>query len=136
MFDKDASEKMRLKWESIKPDKEPEWMHSENPVRPFTNLTSSEAEALIENEDIQILDVRFAYEYKAYHIPEAILIPLPELEERYTELDPDKKTLVVCEHGVRSVNASCLLNIMGLSSDKIFNLEDGMASYRGKISQG
>lgn len=45
-------------------------------------------------EEITILDVRQPSEYKTAHIPGATLIPLPELLERYTELDPEKPVLV------------------------------------------
>jgi len=44
--------------------------------------------------DITILDVRQPSEYNDSHIPGAILIPLPELSDRASELDPDKPTLV------------------------------------------
>ena len=44
--------------------------------------------------DITILDVRQSREYNDSHIPGARLIPLPELSDRITELDPDKPTLV------------------------------------------
>ncbi len=45
-------------------------------------------------EDITILDVRQPSEYQASHIPGAVLIPLPQLSDRMSELDPGKPTLV------------------------------------------
>ena len=44
--------------------------------------------------DITILDVRQPKEYKDSHIPGAKLIPLPELSDRSSELDPNKPTLI------------------------------------------
>lgn len=41
-----------------------------------------------------LLDVRQPSEYETSHIPGAVLIPLPQLMERYTELDTDKPILV------------------------------------------
>jgi sulfur-carrier protein adenylyltransferase/sulfurtransferase len=45
-------------------------------------------------DEITILDVRQPGEYKDSHIPGAVLIPLAELSDRASELDPDKPTLV------------------------------------------
>ena len=41
-----------------------------------------------------LLDVRQPGEYEAEHIPGSLLIPLPELSDRKTELDPGKPVLV------------------------------------------
>ncbi len=43
---------------------------------------------------VTILDVRQPKEYEESHIPGATLIPLPELPDRMSELDPGKTTLV------------------------------------------
>ena len=45
-------------------------------------------------EEITILDVRQPSEYQESHIPGATLIPLPELSDRLSEIDPEKPTLV------------------------------------------
>lgn len=45
-------------------------------------------------QEYTLLDVRQPSEYEESHIPGAILIPLPDLLERYTELDLGKPVLV------------------------------------------
>ena len=45
-------------------------------------------------DEITILDVRQPSEYEQHHIPGAILIPLPQLTERLSELDAKKPVLV------------------------------------------
>ena len=45
-------------------------------------------------DDVTILDVRQPSEYEAGHIPGSKLIPLPNLNERLSELDPTKPVLV------------------------------------------
>ncbi len=45
-------------------------------------------------EEVTILDVRQPSEYEKSHIPGATLIPLPQLLERVSELDPEKSILV------------------------------------------
>ena len=44
-------------------------------------------------ESYTLLDVRQPEEYERGHLPGAILIPLPELEERLGEVDPSKPVL-------------------------------------------
>ncbi|MDR6224537.1 rhodanese-like domain-containing protein [Desmospora profundinema] len=55
--------------------------------------------------DSLLLDVREPMEWKAYHLPGAVLIPLGDLPERYEELNPDRELYVFCAHGIRSVHA-------------------------------
>lgn len=44
-------------------------------------------------ESFTLLDVRQPEEYDAGHLPGAVLIPLPQLEQRLGEIDPDKPVL-------------------------------------------
>jgi rhodanese-related sulfurtransferase len=48
------------------------------------------------------VDVREKSEWKEYHIPNTIHIPLGELEKRVNELSPDSSIVVVCRSGNRS----------------------------------
>ena len=64
---------------------------------PADSLNYAEAEKYITDhpgEQMTILDVRQPSEYQESHIPGAVLIPLPDLGNRMTELDPEKPTLV------------------------------------------
>ena len=45
-------------------------------------------------EDITILDVRQPSEYEQSHIPGARLIPLPQLPDRLSEINPVKPIFV------------------------------------------
>lgn len=44
--------------------------------------------------EFNLIDVRQPGEYEGGHLPGSSLIPLPELEERLSELDPSKPTVV------------------------------------------
>jgi rhodanese-related sulfurtransferase len=44
-------------------------------------------------ESFTLLDVRQPEEYERGHLPGAVLIPLPELEKRRGEIDPEKPVL-------------------------------------------
>jgi len=70
------------------------WLQFLTPVKSKNVDEAQEMMADHAPGDITILDVRQSREYNDSHIPGARLIPLPELSDRITELDPDKPTLV------------------------------------------
>ena len=96
----------------------------------FQDLSATAAAQKVEQGEVQVLDVRFEYEYRSYHIPGAKLIPLPQLPNLYQELDPAKPTLVVCEHGMRSIRACTFLSSKGFKT--LYNMAGGMSVYQGK----
>jgi rhodanese-related sulfurtransferase len=59
-------------------------------------IEADEARRWIEGrppESFTLLDVRQPEEYERGHLPGAVLIPLPELEKRLSEINPDKPVL-------------------------------------------
>lgn len=81
-------------------------------------------------EDIQLLDVREPSEFSTANLG-GTLIPLGELTQRYQELDPNRETVVLCHHGVRSAQAVTFLQKMGY--DKVSNLRGGIDRWSSKI---
>ena len=51
---------------------------------------------------IKVIDVREPDEYEIAHIEGVPLLPLSELQQRFTELDPNKQYYLLCKVGVRS----------------------------------
>jgi rhodanese-related sulfurtransferase len=98
-------------------------------VKLFEDLSGNEAARKVVDGEVLVLDVRYEYEYHDHRIPDATLIPLPQLYARFHELDPQKPTLVVCEHGLRSLNACSFLGNQGFK--KLYNLAGGMSAYPG-----
>jgi rhodanese-related sulfurtransferase len=79
-----------------------------------------------------LLDVRTDAEFEVLgHLPGAVLLPIQELERRLGELNPSAKTLVMCQHGVRSVNAAWFLVQQGFMH--ITNLTEGLAYWNGPL---
>ena len=105
------------------------------PVRGMVeNISVSVAHGMINNStlypDLVILDVRTQGEYDAEHLCNATLIPLDELESRLDELYPYNNTeiIVYCRTGVRSANASQILNLNGFT--KVYNMQDGISAWK------
>ena len=60
---------------------------------PVTNMNTSQFQAFIDSNregDFTLLDVRQPTEYENARIPGSKLIPLPALDDRLSELDPQK----------------------------------------------
>jgi hydroxyacylglutathione hydrolase len=72
-------------------------------------------ERATELADLQIVDVRNPGEVAAGTIPDAIAIPVGELQSRLGELDPTKPTVVYCAGGYRSSVAASLLRQNGFA---------------------
>lgn len=74
-----------------------------------------------------IVDVRAESEWDAGHLPEAVHIPLPDLEERLDEIPRDRDIILQCQTGNRSAIAASLLKARG--RDRVANLAGGYASW-------
>ena len=59
--------------------------------------------------DALVLDVRYASEFEAGHVPDAVQIPHTRLAERLEELPRDRTLMVHCASGARSAVAASLL---------------------------
>jgi len=95
-------------------------------------ITVEKAHEMLEEEpeEIILLDVRTEEEYKERHIPDAVNIPLSELESRIGELDKykSKKIIVYCKTGSRSRTASEILVQHGF--EHVYNMLGGIEEWK------
>ena len=86
-------------------------------------ITAEEAKQIMDSsENFVILDVRTDEEYAEGHIPNAILIPDYEIEEKAEAILTDKNQtiLVYCRSGNRSKSASEILARLGYTDVREF----------------
>lgn len=81
------------------------------------------------NDSIVVLDVREEAEYAFNHIPNAINIPMGELETRLGELNKEDEIFVICRTGSRSDLAAQKMAQNGFS--KVTNVLPGMSGWSG-----
>lgn len=93
-------------------------------------------EAMLQSTpQLKVVDVRSPQEYLYLgHIPQAILLPLNELPERYRELNPQDTIALICQHGIRSLEAATFLKSQGYPN--IINVQDGMSAWEGDTELG
>lgn len=91
----------------------------------------SELQSQAEGADApRLLDVRTEPENQSHRLPNSVLIPVQELQQRAHELDKDANWFVYCEHGRRSLTACEILNAAGF--EKLTNVRGGMAHWAGR----
>jgi rhodanese-related sulfurtransferase len=92
------------------------------------NITPSELKKRLDAGDRpDLLDVREPWEFELARIEGSTLIPMGELAERASELDPAQETVVICHHGNRSAYVARALQQAGFR--KVLNLEGGLDAY-------
>ncbi|MCM3213645.1 sulfurtransferase TusA family protein [Niallia taxi] len=96
-------------------------------------ISNEELEKKIEgNKNIVVIDVRETAEFAFNHIPNAISIPLGELENKLNALNKDDEIYVVCRTSNRSDLAAQKLTQNGFNN--VINVEPGMNQWIGKTS--
>ncbi|KAG2437090.1 hypothetical protein HYH02_011349 [Chlamydomonas schloesseri] len=82
-------------------------------------------------EDVQLVDVREDWEFSTSRIPGFKLMPLSRFSEWSPDissrLDPSKETVVLCHHGVRSMQMAQFLVSEGFTNVK--NVVGGIDNY-------
>lgn len=84
--------------------------------------------------DVRLLDVRPKDEYQKGHIPEAISIPLDELEERFGDLPKDKLIIAYCR-GMFCTLADEAVKILRAKGFKARKIEVSVPEYELSIER-
>lgn len=96
-------------------------------------VSDTELKSLIDTgADITLLDVREPWEYDAARIVGSKHIPMGDIPARFNqELDPDSHIVVVCHHGVRSMNVTAWLRQQGF--EKVQSLRGGIDRWAREV---
>ncbi len=81
--------------------------------------------------NIKAIDVREPDEYEIAHIEGVPLLPLSQLQERFTELDPNQTYYLSCKAGVRSLKALGFLREQGYKYLK--SVKGGIGAWSDEI---
>ncbi len=96
---------------------------------PFSRITVERAKELLDGGNAVVVDVRNPDEWVAGHVTGAIHIQVDDVMNRVDELPQDKDLLFICAVGVRSALACEMAAAMGVSTERLYNIEEGTPAW-------
>jgi adenylyltransferase/sulfurtransferase len=98
-------------------------------------VTVQDMKKALDNPDlgIKVLDVREADEYEIAKVDGVPLLPLSQIESRFTELDPNTTYYIHCKVGVRSLKALNFLRQQGFKYLK--SVKGGITAWSEEIDR-
>ena len=93
-------------------------------------INSNELVTLLKDNKAQLVDIRFEEEFKAWNMPFAISIPLPDLPNNLHELDKEKIIVTACPARDRAIIARIYLKTQGYT---VKYLTDGLIGLAGVL---
>jgi sulfur-carrier protein adenylyltransferase/sulfurtransferase len=101
----------------------------------MTEITPQELKARLDKAGAPLLlDVRQDWETKLCRLPNAVHIPIEEIELRTEELNPEDDIIVYCHQGVRSAAVAEFLRSLGFKS--VRNLAGGLDAWARSVDPG
>lgn len=77
-------------------------------------ISVTDAAKLFKQKQTRIIDVREPWEFATARIDGSVPMPMGEIADRaHQELKPDERLLIICHHGVRSMNVTVWLRNQG-----------------------
>ncbi|MFD1017943.1 sulfurtransferase TusA family protein [Thalassobacillus hwangdonensis] len=104
----------------------------DKPEKKHEQTITNEDLKKLDTEAITLVDVREPAEYEFGHIPNAVSVPLGELEGNLDKIDKDKDVYVVCRTGSRSDLAAQKLSEKGWN---VYNVVPGMKEWDGEVTK-
>ena len=96
-------------------------------------MTAQELQAHLQTRQSEplLLDVRESWEYEKCHLENSLLVPMRQIPAAINELDPDRETIVICHHGIRSRSVAMYLANNRFSD--VINLTGGIDAWAKEI---
>ncbi|MDM1347103.1 MBL fold metallo-hydrolase [Myroides marinus] len=100
------------------------WKAAGEPVQTVTRITPAEMDQMYLDTKGVLLDVRKINEFKSEHLEDSISLPLNQLEDKIDLLSKDKRYIIYCAGGYRSMMAASIMYKHGYT-----NLVDVLGGY-------
>jgi rhodanese-related sulfurtransferase len=78
-----------------------------------------------------LVDVREPEEYELARVEGSQLLPLSRFNEWAPALDPERETVFMCHHGIRSAQVCAFLSRQGF--ENIYNLAGGIERWSAEV---
>jgi rhodanese-related sulfurtransferase len=98
-------------------------------------IAPADAALILREKGARLIDVREPWEFATTHIEGSLPMPMGELTTRaQKELDVDERLIIVCHHGVRSMNVTAWLRRQGF--EKAQSLRGGIDAWSVGVDSG
>lgn len=104
------------------------WKNAGKEVDHITSITADELAAIMNKENVNILDVRKKSEYSSEHIVDAENAPLDNVNESMVQVNKNKTYYVHCAGGYRSMIFTSILKARGY--DKLVDVKGGFKALK------
>lgn len=97
-------------------------------------LSVTNLHAMLQSDPDQwpiLIDVREPWEFQLACIEGSTHLPMGEIASRIQEIDPTHPTVVICHHGVRSLQVVAFLQQQGF--ENLHNLQGGIAAWSKEV---
>lgn len=95
-------------------------------------ISAADAAALVAAGNARLIDVREPWEFATARIEGSVAMPMGDVPSRaHQELDPEDHIVVVCHHGVRSMNVTVWLRQQGF--EKAQSMRGGIDAWSRRV---
>jgi rhodanese-related sulfurtransferase len=95
-------------------------------------ISPHDAAALLGEGKARLIDVREPWEFETARVDGSLLMPMGDVPARaHSELDPDERLVVVCHHGMRSMNVTVWLRNQGFEHAQ--SLRGGIDAWSAEV---
>jgi rhodanese-related sulfurtransferase len=109
-----------------------------SPLRLYTEsmldyeISPGEAATLLAGSEARLIDVREPWEFSTASIGGSVAMPMGDVPARaHQELDPEERLVVVCHHGMRSMNVAVWLRNQGFEQAQ--SLRGGIDAWSAEV---
>jgi rhodanese-related sulfurtransferase len=95
-------------------------------------ISPSDAATLLREQKARLIDVREPWEFATARIEGSLPMPMGDVPSRaQQELDPEERLIVVCHHGIRSMNVTAWLR--GQGYEQAQSLRGGIDAWSAEV---
>ena len=95
-------------------------------------ISPTEAASLIAEGKAKLIDVREPWEFATAHVQGSVDMPIGDVPARaHQELDPEERLVVMCHHGMRSMNVTVWLRNQGF--EQVQSLRGGIDAWSAEV---
>jgi rhodanese-related sulfurtransferase len=95
-------------------------------------ISPADASTLLKENKARFIDVREPWEFATAQIAGSVPMPMGDVPARaHQELDPDERLVILCHHGVRSMNTTVWLRNQGFEQAQ--SLRGGIEAWSSEV---